>query len=214
MKNPLEWELVIIFWEKNSLQCGAVVLIPCFGDKLYYRITEWEKLEGTTMGWRSPSCCPWQPWPALIPDGSWPFSSHLYLLWQPLYIHPMSWHWFHFLCIYCLHSSNDRSSLIVHRPLSPWPDSFLTWMQHSQDSRKWSLNINQLSWTSFSCRPHSHGILPRSFLKRLKLALAEFMITILLPCFLLPPSDLYGLMVTTAKAVPIIHISKKVFFVY
>lgn len=166
----------------------------------YYRITGWVMLEGTTVGWlKKPFLLSLTALASF--NSRWVLTiliSFILTVTTSLYSSQVSWHWFHFLCISFLHSNNDGSSLIIHRPLSPWPDFFLTGMQHSWNWRKWSLNINQLSWTSVSCKHHSHGILPRRSLKRLKLALLKFMVRISLPCFLLPHTELHSLMVTTA----------------
>lgn len=81
-------------------------------------------------------------------------------------------------------ATRTPSPLSMYAGLLPtFPDFLLIWFHCSWAWRKWSLNINQLSWIPLPCRSCSHGILPRS-LSRLQLTLLKSMVKILLPCFI------------------------------
>lgn len=94
---------------------------------------------------------------------------------------------FHLKCVSCLHLSKDRNSFNIHTdPFTLLPDFLLIERHCSWNWGKWSLAVNHLSWTPFSYSACFQGILPRTSLKRLKLALLKPIVAILLPA-LSPP---------------------------
>jgi len=80
-----------------------------------------------------------------------------------------------------------RMFLSIHVGLLlPFLDFLLVVIDYSSTWRRWSLKINQLSWTHLFSRAVSHGILPSRSLNRSKCAVLKSRIAILLFALLLP----------------------------
>lgn len=134
--------------------------------------------------WKIHFCFPWYPCSDLIPHGPLFF---LFTLTSSLNSFQVTWTYFQLLCISCLPLSNERSLLFYPSGLFfPLPDFLHIWKDCSHTWRKWSSNINWLSLTSLPCRVCSYGILPRRFLKKLKLALLKSVVVNLLAALLSP----------------------------
>lgn len=92
--------------------------------------------------------------------------------------------------------------------LCPWPDFFLIRMHHSQVWRKWALIINHLSWPALPCRGWFSWDSSKNIPEEAKVSSPKVHGHHLACCPATSSSntELYNLVVTTAKAAPSLHI--------